>query len=69
MDSPKHLKTEEVKSQLKKLIKHTLQEALEAELEEFLGYPRYKRTDSTNTNSKLNMVKLMNGKKSKCQTK
>lgn len=49
MDSPKHLKTEEVKSQLKKLIKQTLQEALEAELEEFLGYPKYKRTDSTNS--------------------
>lgn len=44
MDSPKHLNTEEVKSQLKRLIKQTLQEAVEAELEEFLGYPKYKRT-------------------------
>lgn len=49
MDSPKHLKTEEVKSQIKKLIKQTLGEALEAELEEFLGYPKHKRTDSINS--------------------
>lgn len=49
MDSPKHLKTEEVKSQIKKLIKQTLGEALEAELEEFLGYPKHKRTSSDNS--------------------
>ncbi len=49
MDSPKHLKTEEVKSQIKKLIKQTLGEALEAELEEFLGYPKHKRTSSANS--------------------
>ncbi|MER3446784.1 MAG: hypothetical protein C4325_10230 [Blastocatellia bacterium] len=30
-------------------MKQTLQEAIEAELEEFLGYPRYKRTDLTNS--------------------
>jgi putative transposase len=50
MDSPKkNLKTEEVKAQLKKLIQQTLQESLEAELEEFLGYPRYKRTNSADS--------------------
>jgi putative transposase len=54
MDSPKHLKTEEVKFQIKKLIKQTLQEALEAELEEFLGYPKHKRTNSTNSRNGYN---------------
>jgi len=39
MDS-RNKKTEEIKSQLRDLIKQTLQEALESELEEYLGYPK-----------------------------
>lgn len=49
IDSPKQLKTQEVKVQLKKLMQQTLREALEAELEEFLGYPKYRRTNSTDS--------------------
>jgi transposase-like protein len=58
MDSPKHLKTEEVKSQIKKLIKQTLGEALEAELEEFLGYPKHKRTSSANSRNGYNQKEV-----------
>ena len=39
---------EEVQATIKQLIQQTLREALEAELEEFLGYPRYQRSDSDN---------------------
>jgi len=38
-----------IKDDLKKLIQQTLKEALEAELEEFLGYSKYERTDSNNS--------------------
>jgi len=38
-----------IKDELKKLIQQTLREALEAELEDFLGYSRYQRTDSDNS--------------------
>ena len=38
-----------IKDDLKKLIQQTLREALEAELEDFLGYSRYQRTDSDNS--------------------
>jgi len=31
------------------LIQKTFQEALEAELEDFLGYPRHQRTDNPNS--------------------
>lgn len=41
MDST-NKKTEEIKTQLRDLIKQTLQEALEGELEEYLGYPKNK---------------------------
>jgi transposase-like protein len=40
---------EHIKDDLKKLIQQTLKEALEAELEEFLGYSKYERTDSNNS--------------------
>ena len=40
---------EEVRSRIKELVQQTLQEALEAELEEFLGYPRNGRTSTGNT--------------------
>lgn len=58
MDSPKQLKTEEIKAQIKKLIKQTLQEALEAELEEFLGYPKYRHTESTNSRNGYNQKEV-----------
>jgi putative transposase len=35
-------KTEEIKTQLRDLVKQTLQEAYEAEIEEFIGYPKRK---------------------------
>jgi len=35
-------KTEEIKTKLRDLVKQTLQEAYEAEIEEFIGYPRRK---------------------------
>ena len=38
-----------IKDDLKKLIQQTLKEALEAELEDFLGYSKYQRTDSDNS--------------------
>jgi putative transposase len=58
MDSPKQLKTEEIKAQIKKLVKQTLQEALEAELEEFLGYPKYRHTESTNSRNGYNQKEV-----------
>lgn len=53
MDS-KIKKSEEIKSQIRSLVKQTLQEALEGELEEYLGYPKNKppknkTTKGTNT--------------------
>ncbi len=53
MDS-KRKKSEEIKSQIRSLVKQTLQEALEGELEEYLGYPKNKppknkTTKGTNT--------------------
>lgn len=39
----------EVRQKIKELIQLTLQEALEAELEEFLGYGKYERSDSDNS--------------------
>lgn len=39
---------EEVQNAIKKLVQQTLREALEAELEEFLGYSKYQRSDSDN---------------------
>lgn len=45
-------KSEEIKSQLRELVKQTLQEAYEAEIEEFIGYPKRKPpkdSESSNT--------------------
>jgi len=39
---------EEVQATIKELVRQTLKEALEAELEEFLGYSRYQHSDSDN---------------------
>lgn len=49
MDSPKPLEAGEVKAHLKKLVQQTLQEALEGELEEFLGYSKYQRKPADNS--------------------
>ena len=40
--------TDEVQATIKQLVRQTLREALEAELEEFLGYKKYKRSDTEN---------------------
>jgi putative transposase len=48
-------KSEEIKSQLRELVKQTLQEAYEAEIEEFIGYPKRKPPkgkDSKSTNTR-----------------
>lgn len=42
-------KPEEVRARLKELARQTLQEALEAEIEEYLGYGRYERSDNENS--------------------
>jgi len=39
---------EEVRVRVKELVQQTLQEALEAELEEFLEYSRHQRSDNDN---------------------
>jgi putative transposase len=50
MENGKKLKGgEAVREQIKKLTQQTYQEALEAELEEYLGYPKNQRSDSGNT--------------------
>jgi len=41
-------KPEEVRTTIRELVQRTLREALEAELEEFLGYGRYERSDTDN---------------------
>lgn len=40
---------EEVKARIKQLVQQTLQEALEGELEDFLGYPKHGKAPSENT--------------------
>jgi len=40
--------TDEVQATIKQLVRQTLREALEAELEEFLGYKKYERSDTEN---------------------
>jgi putative transposase len=48
-------KSEEIKSQLRELVKQTLQEAYEAEIEEFVGYPKGKPpkgADSKSSNTR-----------------
>ena len=50
----KALRPEEVQATIKELTQQTLREALEAELEEFLGYPKYQRSDSENSRNGYN---------------
>ena len=40
---------EEVRASLKEFVQKTLQDALEAELEDFLGYHKHHRTDNPNS--------------------
>jgi len=47
--SKKAPNSEEVQATIKQLIQQTLREALEAELEEFLGYSRYERSGNDNS--------------------
>jgi len=39
---------DEVQATIKQLVRQTFREALEAELEEFLGYKKYERSDTEN---------------------
>jgi putative transposase len=55
-------KSEEIKSQLRELVKQTLQEAYEAEIEEFIGYP--KRKPPKGKDSKSSNTRNGYGKKS-----
>jgi len=55
-------KTEDTKSQLRELVKQTLQEAYEAEIEEFVGYP--KRKPPKGKDSKSSNTRNGYGKKS-----
>jgi len=45
-DAP--VKAEEVRAKIKRLVQQTLQEALEGELEEFIGYPKHQSNTSEN---------------------
>ena len=42
------VKAEEVRAKIKRLVQQTLQEALEGELEEFMGYPKHQSNTSDN---------------------
>ena len=46
-DAP--VKAEEVRRKIKRLVQQTLQEALEGELEEFIGYPKHQSNTSENS--------------------
>jgi len=45
----KAAKTEEVKAKIRGLVQQAMQEALEGELEEFLGYPKHQQSTSENS--------------------
>lgn len=48
MKNEKPVKAEEVKAKIKRLVQQTLQEALEGELDEFMGYPKHQSNESDN---------------------
>ncbi len=48
MKNEKPVKAEEVRAKIKRLVQQTLQEALEGELEEFVGYPKHQSNTSDN---------------------
>jgi len=45
----KSAKTEEVKAKIRSLVQQTMQEALEGELEDFLGYPKHQQSETENS--------------------
>jgi transposase-like protein len=47
-------KPEEVRARIKELVQQTLQEALEAEIEEHLGYSKHQRSDNDNSRNGYN---------------
>lgn len=47
-------KPEEVRARIKELVQQTLQEALEAEIEEYLGYSKYQRSYNENSRNGYN---------------
>ena len=49
MKKEKPVKAEEVRAKIKRLVQQTLQEALEGELEEFIGYPKHQSSTSDNS--------------------
>ena len=49
MKKEKPVKAEEVRAKIKRLVQQTLQEALEGELEEFIGYPKHQSNTSENS--------------------
>ena len=49
MKKEKPAKTAEVKAKIKSLVQQTMQEALEGELEDFLGYPKHQQSTSENS--------------------
>ncbi len=49
MKKEKPVKAEEVRAKIKRLVQETLQEALEGELEEFIGYPKHQSNTSENS--------------------
>ena len=52
------LQAEELQVTIRELVRQTLREALEAELEEFLGYPKYQRSGSDNYRNGYSAKKL-----------
>ena len=52
------LQAEELEVTIRELVRQTLREALEAELEEFLGYPKYQRSGSDNYRNGYSAKKL-----------
>lgn len=48
MKKEKPVKAEEVRAKIKRLVQQTLQEALEGELDEFIGYPKHQANASDN---------------------
>jgi len=50
--------TDEVQATIKQLLRQTLREALETELEEFLGYKKYERADTETTEMDI-VLKLL----------
>ncbi len=48
MKVEKPAKTEEVKAKIRGLVQQAMQEALESELDDFMGYPKHQQSTSEN---------------------